>query len=419
VEFDLSVPQYDFVTSEAKFPAFVGGVGSGKTFALAMRAILKKAEYPMCNVAYYLPTFDLVRTIAFPTFEKILEIMSAKYRVIKSLTPMIEIENGGQIIMRTMENPYRIVGYEVADSFVDELDIMTVADAKEAWIKILARNRQVKPDGKANTVSVGTTPEGFKFVYEKWNGTEAEENKDGYRMYRASSDSNSINTGSDYVESLRANYPAAQVDAYINGEFVNMQSGAVYPDFDRELNGTFELMNDRDALHIGMDFNVTKMAAVIFVQRGDDPYAVDEITDGFDTPAMIALIKRRYPGRMIFVYPDPHGKARKSDNASVSDISLLHAAGFNVLVGHGNPAVKDRVLSMNIVINSPKGRRMKVNTQMCPAFTTALEQQAYDKNGDPDKKSGLDHCLDAAGYFMLFRYPVINRAMVRVELAGN
>jgi hypothetical protein len=39
----------------------------------------------------------------------------------------------------------------------------------------------------------------------------------------------------------------------------------------------------------------------------------------------------------------------------------------------------------------------------------SLEKQPYDKNGEPDKAGGLDHIVDAAGYFIAYRYPVIKR----------
>jgi hypothetical protein len=35
-----------------------------------------------------------------------------------------------------------------------------------------------------------------------------------------------------------------------------------------------------------------------------------------------------------------------------------------------------------------------------------LEQQAYDKNGEPDKKSGKDHQNDATGYPIAYEFPV-------------
>ena len=109
---------------------------------------------------------------------------------------------------------------------------------------------------------------------------------------------------------------------------------------------------------------------------------------------------------------------RKSNNASESDISLLKAARFRVCVNPANPAVKDRILAMNQMIHSGGVRRLHVNVDRCPMFVECLEKQAYDKNGEPDKSSGLDHLNDAAGYFVFYRYPVRGRGMQRVVIGG-
>jgi hypothetical protein len=41
--------------------------------------------------------------------------------------------------------------------------------------------------------------------------------------------------------------------------------------------------------------------------------------------------------------------------------------------------------------------------------TEALEQQVWDKNGEPDKTSGFDHPNDANGYFIVKRWPIVKR----------
>jgi hypothetical protein len=412
---ELTDPQFRLVETDSQFPAMVAGFGAGKTKALIARAIHLKLKYPENNIAYYLPTFDLVRTIAFPRFEEELESLGIPYKAIKSLTPMITIEDAGQIIMRTMDSPARIVGYEVCDSFVDELDTLKTEDARNVWNKIIARNRQKKFDGSKNTIAVGTTPEGYRFVYEKWS-KDPDAAAKGYELIKAPTSSNSRNLPDGYIQTMMDSYPTALIAAYLDGEFTNLTSGSVYPEYDRILNGSDEVLKDNEALHIGMDFNVTKMAAIVLVQRGNDPHAVMEYLNVFDTPAMIALIKSRHPGRNIFVYPDASGGARKSENASSSDIALLRGAGFTVLSNHSNPAVKDRVLCVNILL---KARRLRVNVQNCPGLAEALEQQAYDKNGEPDKKSGVDHQLDALGYFCSYRFPAMGRGAVRLAMIGN
>lgn len=428
----LTAPQFELVTTKAKFPAMVAGFGSGKTEALITRAMNLKLAYPRNNVGYYLPTYDLVRTIAIPRFEEALgnlglvEGNRGDYTINKSDKEII-IHDGGKIILRTMDTPGRIIGYEVGDSLVDELDTLKHEDAAAVWKKIIARNRQKKlvedprtglwvPSGDTNTIAVGTTPEGFRFVYQQW---QAKPPSEDYKIIRASTYSNAHNLPDDYIPNLLDAYPANLIAAYINGEFINLTSGAVYPDFDRALNGCSTTAVAGEPLHWGMDFNVGKMTSIPFVPRGEEAHAVGEIVGILDTPAMISAIKTRFPGHAHYVYPDASGASRKSNNASASDIDLLRQAGFTVFANPANPAVRDRVLSMNVMISSTKGRRLKVNAALAPSLVESLEKQAYDKNGEPDKTSGLDHAADAAGYFVCYRFPVIQRQMFKKRIGGH
>lgn len=417
---EFTKPQYELITTTARYPAMVAGFGAGKTEALIKRCLRLKFQYPDTNVAYYLPTYDLVTTIAFPRFEEALDewgmVEGEDFKTVRSKTPKIIIYGGGEIIFRTMDRPGRIVGYEVADSFVDELDTLKQTDAKMVWQKIISRNRQKKTDGADNTIAVGTTPEGFKFVYEQWKKAPPSPE---YVIIKASTYSNARNLPANYIPDLIADYPSNLISAYLDGEFVNLTSGAVYPNFDRVLNGCDTKILIGEPLHIGMDFNVGKMCGIVFVPRGSEPHAVEELSGILDTPAMIKAIKARFPSHPIFVYPDASGGSRKSNDASVSDIALLEQSGFNVFCNDSNPFVRDRVLSVNIQIEANGKRRLKVNVVACPLFTEALEKQAYDeKTGEPDKKSGFDHPADAGGYFICYRFPVLNRRVQKVKIGG-
>lgn len=410
-QIQLTDPQFEFVTAEEQFPAMVAGFGSGKTHAAVVRTLTKKLQYPRQNVAYYLPTYDLVRRIGFPRFGEQLEDLGVRFKTNKA-DSIIAIEDAGEIIFRTMDTPERIIGYEVADSIADELDTLKEDQARDVWNKIISRNRQKKPDGSLNTVGVATTPEGFRFVYDRWKRNPAP----GYRIIPASTLSNAKNLPAGYIDSLRASYPSNLLAAYLDGHFVNLVAGSVYPEFDRAKNATAETIRPGEALHVGMDFNVGKMSAAVHVLRGDDPHAVMEHTGVLDTPAMCALLKSRYPGHAIMVYPDASGQARKSNNASESDHAILRAAGFSVRVNATNPRVKDRVLSVNAMVHKDGMRRYRVNPETCPELVESLEKQAYDKNGEPDKAGGLDHIIDAAGYFLVYRYPIQHRMAVVTPL---
>lgn len=418
---NLTWPQYDFVTSPAKFPAMVAGFGSGKTEAGIVRAVTLKIKYPKNDVGYYLPTYDLVQKIAFPRFESFFAEKGFVTVLNETKKELTIVGMAGKIILRTMDAPETIVGYEHADAVVDELDTLKTEHAADVWRKIVARNRQKKADGSKNTIGVATTPEGFRFVYDKWKRDPMK----GSQLIKASTMSNAANLPADYVDTLKDTYPDSMLAAYLEGEFVNLTQGSVYPDFDRALNRAPLGVGIKpgETLHIGFDFNVGKMAAVVHIMRDGEPIAVDEFVGYLDTPALIVGIQKRYvdidqPHR-IMAYPDASGKNRKSNNAAASDIVLLKQAKFLVLARSTNPFIRDRVAAFNKQIHKAGKRMYKINIDACPHLVEGLEKQAYDKNGEPDKTSGVDHVIDAAGYFVAYKFPILHGKARQTNLKGT
>ena len=413
----LSRTQLDFIECPEPYPAFVGGFGSGKTTAGIARAMRLKMDHPQCDVAYYLPTYGLVKDIAL---ERIPAMCAERDwgHTLNKTSSIITFEDKGRLILRSMENPARIVGYEVAHSIVDELDTLEREKARWAWNRIIARNRQncFAADGRRvrNSVAVATTPEGFGFVYERWQQKPAP----GYVLFRARTADNAENLPPDYMTDLGNSYTPNLLMAYLDGEFVNLTAGTVYHGYRRELNRCDTVIVEREPLHIGMDFNVAKMAAVVFVLRHGQPHAVAELHGVFDTPSMIRIIAERFAGHPIYVYPDASGSGRHSADASQSDLSLLRAAKFGVFANARNPFVKDRVLAMNIMLERGGERRLRVNDAACPMFAEALEKQAYDKSGQPDKSGGLDHITDAGGYYIAYRFAVRPPSGGKVQFTG-
>ncbi|MNZ56943.1 Terminase-like family protein [compost metagenome] len=297
---------------------------------------------------------------------------------------------------------------------------MATHKAQQAWRKIIARMR-FKQAGLLNGIDVATTPEGFKFTYEQFvkEANKSEAKRKLYGMIQASTYDNEANLPDDYIASLRESYPPQLIEAYLRGQFVNLTSGAVYPDFDRRLNHTDEEIKPNEPLIIGMDFNVLKMAAVVYVIRDGKPLALDELVGVRDTPTMAKLIIERFPGHEITIIPDAAGQSTSSKNSSESDHAILRQHGLRVEVNNTNPTIKDRLNAVNaLILNGDGERTLKVNTYKCPRFTETLEQQIYDDFGMPDKKSGLDHVGDAGGYPLAKRFPIIKRIVQVRRIRG-
>lgn len=385
-----------------KFRAYVGGFGSGKTYVGCLDQLMFAGQHPKTVQGYFAPTYRDIRDTFWPTMEEAADSFGFRVQINKS-DKEIHFYRGsryyGTTICRSMDDPGNIVGFKIARALVDEIDILPIDKATAAWRKIIARMRLVVP-GVVNGIGVTTTPEGFKFVYQTFK---AAGNAD-YSMVQASTYENAAYLPPDYIQSLRDSYPQELIDAYLMGEFVNLTSGTVYRNYRREDCRSTETIKDGEPLHIGQDFNVNDMASVVFVERGDNWHAVAELSGILDTPALVETLQNKWPDRVINIYPDASGGSRKTVNASTSDLTLLRSAGFKVFARETNPPVKDRILSMNTAYT--KGR-LKVNDKACPKFAEAQEQQAYDKNGEPDKTTGHDHPNDAAGYFVHWKMPVL------------
>ncbi len=402
IKLKATQPQADFHNLETKYSLFVSGFGAGKSEALINQAIIDASESPQALIGLYAPTTDLARLILAPRLCARLDEIGLEY-VYNKVENTVKVKGGqfGSFILRTLDRPERIVGYETYRSHIDELDTLPFQKASDAWNKVIARNRQ-RPKGikePFNRVSAYTTPEGFKFAHHRWV---TYKNK-LYGMIKASTRSNPF-LPADYIDALVDTYPAELVKAYIDGEFVNLTSGTVFRSYDRQAHDSNVRPSQEDVLFIGMDFNIDHMAATIWVRRGDKHIVGDEISDAYNTPAVIDIIRARYPNNRVIVYPDSSGKSRDTrGGASESDIALLQEAGFECRFRPTNPRIKDRVMAMNKALEDGK---IRVNATACPRTAECLEQQSYDKHGMPDKTSGVDHQNEATTYYIAYVMPV-------------
>ena len=401
---NLHKNQKEFIISDYLHSGISGGYQSGKSLAATIKVITKQMRNPGVPIAYYLPTYGLVEDMLMPKFDKLFSEIELPYKYrqadSKIITPY------GEIWMRSMDNPDRIVSYSVGYSLVDEVDVVHPNKREDAIKRISSRNSFKK--STKNCIDFVSTPEGFTYMY-NFFVKNANENK---ILFKLKTLDNKDNLGDGYIDGLREQYDENQLKAYLDGEFVNLTSGSVYYNFDRARNHSDRCLRDYEILYVGMDFNVGNMNAVIHV-IDNSPIAVDEITGLKDTDEMCNILKIKYPNNRIIVYPDSSGKNR-STNADITDIGIIKGYGFMVKYKKTNPLVNDRIKNMNRLFLNSKGEiGYYVNTRKCPIYTGALEKMPYDKNGQPDKSSGFDHITDAGGYFTYYEYPLKKKRIIK------
>jgi len=415
VNVTLSEPQSRIFVSPAKYVACAAGLGSGKTFTIALRLLETFFRYRGCNLAYSAPTYGLIRDIIYPLLEEFLLESRVPYSLNKT-DSVLSVPGYGKVFFRSMTKPETIIGFSILDCFLDELDVIPEVQASLVVDKFLSRMRQ-KIAGKRNQMYLISSPEGFKYMYKNF---EKDPLKDS-ELIRMSTYSNAANLPDDYISSMKDKYPLSMIEAYLLGLFVNIESNRTWKDFDRKQNNSEIFAMEKEPLILGMDFNVDHGCTVAHVQRegGKEIHAIGEITDAVDTPEAINLIKNKWPGHPITVYPDSTGKSRKTVNATESDLSLLRKAGFVVKSNPRNPAIKERVMSTNAMFCNGHGeRRYFVNTDLCPIYTEALDHQVNGPDGMPVKDGVLDNITDAGTYPIVKLYPIKEWRLVEGELEG-
>jgi len=415
----------------------VGGFRAGKTYAAVHKAVKLAFLNPGLHGALMEPVQSMIRGTLMPVIDKVFKEDlkwedGKQYTYVKSNPESIVLhfkEGDSIIYLCGAENYSRLAGKTLAWFGIDEIDRcsskeIALAAFKEATARLTA--------GPCVQGFVTSTPEGFHFMHHYFveNAFDEKGNeRTDRKLYRAKTQDNP-NVPLSYSKSIRTNYTPKQAEAYLNGDFVNMASGNVYHAFDRAYNFTKKTLADfpNHILHVGMDFNVGAMSAVISVIDNGLVYTLAEITGEANTESMIRRIRTDYKhwaqrqGGLI-VYPDSSGK-NASANASVSSITLLTQAGWECRYNGNNPSImKERVPAMNAMFESQQLvggkyqplRRCFVNLFNCPTLIKGLEQQGFGPDGKPDKTTGLDHCLDAMGYFIHNRFPVVRPGTLTVH----
>lgn len=446
MELDLTVPQAEYHQSTAKATCAVAGFGSGKTNGTMYRMMSSAIQWPKCDWLYTAPTVPLIRDILWAKLEEFLPEIGMGYTINKQEN-IVYLHGHGKIFCRSMDSPDRIVGFEVMDAFMDELDILPMEKALNVYRKVKARCRQKAPhdNPKRNQQWVTTTPEGFKATYELFKKNPAADS----HLVQMTTYSNAHNLPDDYIADLRDTYPEQLIDAYLLGEFVNLVAKPVWSGYDPRSNHAMNVeIQPGETLHIGQDFNVGRGCAVVYIQRNIPPnhpahplylstkkklrhlnqphtifIAKGEIFNSFDTPDTARALNELYPKSMFperYLYPDATGRSRKSVNATLSDISLMRSAGFIIRKNTKNPAIKDRVTAANgAFCNAQHIRKTYVDKEACPNFSNALVQQVYDDNGLPKKgENEHDDMTDAGTYPIAWHFPVKRSRMYVDEARG-
>ena len=398
--------QRDFVDDTShRIVGYIGGFGSGKSFALCAKAVMLGLDNPGTTAMVAEPSFPMIRTVFIPAMDAALEQWEIDYDFRVSPQPeyLLKLPNGNvKLLCQSAENYQRVRGQNISFVLWDEADTSPADTAQKAGEMFLARMRT----GQVNQLAIASTPEGFRYCYR----TFVEQDGPDKRLIRVKTRDNP-HLPEGFIESLQRNYPAQLINAYLEGHFVNMASCSCYPEFDRSLNYCDTQPDPLDTIWVGVDINVGNSVCQHLVRRGDEFHFFNESVHR-DTQQIAQHLKEMYPqhfaqGQLVLI-PDAASKQRSTAAAQESDLGILKKAGHIVKPQQSNPLIQDRLNAVNMLIEQ---RKVKVGNG-CKNLIRTFEQHAYDEKGKPEKggvgMDDLSHAGDAAGY-ALYRLAAIRQ----------
>lgn len=214
-EVKLFPRQMRFVRDPARFPAYVGGIGSGKTFAGACKVIARTERKELGLVAA--PTYSMLRDATQRTLLALMDDLGITYEFRKGENALTIPASGHEIIFRSLDNPENLRGPNLDYAWVDEGSLID----RMAWLVVKGRVRV----GFNPQAWLTCTPKGRNYVWEEWE-RDADPN---HPLYRVRTDENP-ELPDGYAASL--GYTGVFAEQELSGEFVAFE-GLVWAMFSR------------------------------------------------------------------------------------------------------------------------------------------------------------------------------------------
>jgi hypothetical protein len=390
----LTKPQSEVIDNKSRFRVLITGRRFGKTY-LAINELAKFASKSKQKVWYVAPTYRQAKQICWVELkDKLIQHKWVKNINNSDLT--IILKNNSTITLRGADNEQSLRGVGLNFIVLDEF-----ADIhKEAWYEVL---RPTLSDTGGHALFCGS-PRGFgNWSYELFK--QGETNEDWASFKYTTLEGGQV--GDKEIEQAKQDLDIRTFQQEYEATFVNY-SGMIYYNFNRNKNIIDKFEKEYPLLHIGLDFNVDPMTAVVCYVINETIIVIDEIQIySSNTQEMCEEIRNRYRNKQIIVYPDPSARQRKTSAGGFTDISILKNAGFDVKCRNTAPLVRDRINSVNSKLKNVNGKNNLFILKSCKNVIKSIERQIY-KEGThiPDKDSGYDHMNDALGYLVELNFPL-------------
>jgi hypothetical protein len=274
------------------------------------------------------------------------------------------------------------------------------------------------------------TPKGYDWVYKRFISP-LDKLPEHEAMLAAPGENHVMLSNSpDYYEQLKSSYDPLFYRQEALGEYLNTQSGRVYHGWSEANQDATLRYVPAEGLCWSLDFNVDPMAAIVaqflngrvhvlreLFLRNSDTISMCERFEQIAQPFADAYRAANGTALPVTVYGDATGEARSTSSKTDYDLIreyLRSRSQFKMRFDYprSNPPVRDRVNSVNAMLNNARGDiRIRVHPDCRELITDFLEvswkQGALNFQLDKVTDKTRTHLSDALGY-MIWQVAPIN-----------
>ena len=391
--------QAPFVFPEINFFFLIAGYASGKTSALVkaiehtVKLLLGKKDLEAHNPKVLVASKNLtfMKKTLTGLLEQDLKETNSEYSYDKAHN-IITIGNV-ELLLIPDEDESSIYGFSCSCAYVDELDELDTQTAMAVVKSINDRCRQQIEGFRTPFMCYTTSSQGLKGTYQ--TVMHFQRSGIGYVLMRARTKDN-IYLPKDYVENMYSIYNEKEVACLLEGQFVSIDSGLVFPDYHPDVNkldvDLYDYVRDNSLpVYIGQDFNGFGNNAVAFAIISGAIIAIKDY-EFPDIRRAPEVFRYDFPTSEILWIPDMTYKEH-----FVEFKKELRVFNIKIAYRSCNPLVGDRNFACNKLFVA---QRLFI-CPMCKGMeNTLMTWQKDPKTGQPSKggKGAPDHKGDCMGY---------------------
>lgn len=419
-----------FVDDACRYSVVNASRGFGKSYLAATAAMLAvqelmelPADVPNKNVALIAPTYSQAVDIYYPLIAWQLGMEDYADKASKA-AGQFWFPNNVQLKLWSYEASQRMRGTGQYFVVADEVTSWKGAgmNLKESWESIIqpciatrwSEKNSSKFGAKAGRALIISTPHGYDYFYEMYN---RQDSNDQWKSYTFTyKDSPYLDEAE--IERVKLDLDPLKFAREYSASFEDSGNNVFYT-FNRKehIDNNLPYFDDKEDVHVAIDFNVGIMASVIFAIRGNQVHILDEMQGHPDTETLANALKEKFAGHRIIAYPDPSGRARKSSAAvGTTDFSILQGAGIVTRAHNKAPPIIDSVAAVNKKFKNAAGTiDMYIHPKCVNTIKSVERTQWVESNPDTatiDKKEGIEHWTDGLRYAIEYLFPVRSGAKV-------